>query len=95
MDALFAALDDKFVTVEEVADSARRGWVRPGLLWQASHRERDAARLPLRLKLAEAFYRAPHKPRFWARRKQQVMNIPASIRKRQARKRLARAGQSH
>lgn len=72
MDALFAALDDGFVSHDEVVDSARRGWVRPGVLWQVEHRERDVSRLPLHLKLAEAFYRAPHKPRYWARKVEQV-----------------------
>lgn len=79
MDALFAALDDGFVTMDEVAESTRRGWLRPGVLWQAKHREREVSRLPLHLKIAEAFYRAPHKPRYWARKVEQVRHGGAKL----------------
>ena len=82
MDALFAAIDDGFVGLDEIAQAQRNGWFRPGVLWQAEHRERDAARLPLRCKLAEAMYTQPHKPPFLVRRRQQLARVPASLARR-------------
>ncbi len=62
MDALFLALQDHFVSADAVRDGIRQGWFRPGLLWQVEHGERDPRQLPLRLRLAEAVYRPPHRP---------------------------------
>ena len=82
MDGLLAAIRDGFVKVDEVAQAEKNRWLRPGLLWQVENGERDAARRPVRYKLAELVYTPPHKPGFLVRRKQQLLRAPASLGRR-------------
>lgn len=60
IDGLFAAMEDKFVSFDMLVQDVRRGWIRPGLLWQAEHRERDPAKLPRAERLRDAMYTPPH-----------------------------------
>jgi hypothetical protein len=69
MDALFDALDAGFVSPQELEEAHQHAWVRPSLRWQVQHRQRDPHQAPWYLRLADALYRPPHKPRWLARLK--------------------------
>lgn len=60
MDALFAAMADKFVSFDELVQDVQRGWIRPGLLWQAEYGERDPQRLPRKQRMLDSLFTPPH-----------------------------------
>ena len=60
MDALFAAMNDKFVSFDDLVEDVQRGWIRPGLLWQAEYGERDPQKIPRKQRALDSLYTPPH-----------------------------------
>lgn len=60
MDAMFKAMEENFVSFDSLVQDVNLGWIRPGILWQAEHGERDPSKLPRREKLKDAMYTPPH-----------------------------------
>jgi len=59
-DALFAAMADRQLSFDTIVQDVKRGWIRPGLLWQAEHGERNPLALPRTERLKDELYTPPH-----------------------------------
>jgi hypothetical protein len=59
-EALFAAIDDGYITVSEIADSVRDCHIRPTTLYQVEHRITDGRSLPRKALALDAEFIAPY-----------------------------------
>jgi hypothetical protein len=62
---LIEAVDNSFVSLEEVRTHAANGWVRPSLVWQVENRHEDGALMPRKARVLDKGFRPPF---FTARR---------------------------
>jgi len=81
-DALFAAMSDKQVSFDDLVQDVQRGWVRPGLLWQAEHAERDPAAMPRAVRLKDQLYTPPHTVARFTRRNTPAVRASLAVAKR-------------
>lgn len=58
---LIEAVDTGFISKEYVEEHARRGWVRPSLVWQLENRAEDTLTLPRKAQLLDKDFAAPYK----------------------------------
>jgi len=63
---LIEAVDNGFVSLEEVRTHAANGWVRPSLVWQVENRHEDGALMPRKARVLDKGFRPP----FFAARRQ-------------------------
>lgn len=82
IDALFAAMEDKRVTFDDLVQDVQRGWVRPGLLWQAEHGERDPAAIPKAERLKDSLFTPPHTVARFTRHNTPVIRASLAVAKR-------------
>ena len=60
MDALFKALEDEYIKFDELVQAVRRGWIRPGVLWQVENQERNPLNVPARVRAKDSLFMPPH-----------------------------------
>jgi len=57
---LVEAIDHKAISIEEVKDHIKRGFLRPSLMYQISSRNFDVTKLPAKARALDRFYTPPH-----------------------------------
>lgn len=82
MDALFQALQDKFVSFDDLVQDVQRGWIRPGVVWQAEQGERDPSKVPRYVRLKDSMYTPPHTVARFTRRNTPSTRASLAVAKR-------------
>lgn len=82
MDALFCSMEDKFVSFDDLVQDVLRGWIRPGIVWQAEHRERDPSKVPRRERLRDSMYTPPHTVARFSQRNNTAIRASLAVAKR-------------
>lgn len=60
MEALFKALEDEYIKFDELVQAVRRGWIRPGILWQVENGERNPLNVPASVRAKDSLFMPPH-----------------------------------
>ncbi|PSR52055.1 hypothetical protein AHMF7605_00235 [Adhaeribacter arboris] len=57
---LVESIDNKFISLDEVKDHIKKGYLRPSLLYQISSRKYDVTKLPPKARALDKFFTPPH-----------------------------------
>lgn len=82
MDALFQSMQDKFVSFDDLVQDTQRGWIRPGVLWQAEHGERHPSKAPRHVRLKDSMYTPPHTVARFTRRNNPTIRAALAVARR-------------